>query len=227
MFRYFGDKARAQHYDRLAARLSKGVFEHCFDKARMGMADTPQKKQFSQHASVFAILAGVIPQNMERKVMERVLTDTTLSQATYYFRFYVTKAMVKAGLGNDYYSQLGPWRNMLKLGLTTFAEQPEPTRSDCHAWSASPVYDFLATICGIEPAAAGFRKVAITPHLGPLKEVNASMPHPDGEIKVHLRRVGNSGLAATVQLPPRLSGYFLWNGRRLSLHPGIQKLSFK
>ena len=227
MFRYFGDKTRARHYDLLAAKLSKGVFEHCFDKARMEMADAPQKKEFSQHASVFAILAGVIPQNMERKVMERVLTDTTLSQATYYFRFYVTKAMVKAGLGNDYYSQLGPWRNMLRLGLTTFAEQPEPTRSDCHAWSASPVYDFLATICGIEPAAPGFGRVAIVPHLGPLEEVNASMPHPDGEIKVHLRKIGNSGLDATVQLPPRLSGYFVWNGRKVNLHQGLQRLSFK
>jgi hypothetical protein len=85
----------------------------------------------------------------------------------------------------------------------------------------------MQTCRGIEPAAAGFRKVAITPHLGPLKEVNASMPHPDGEIKVHLRKIGNSGLDATVQLPPRLSGYFVWNGRKVNLHQGLQRLSFK
>ncbi len=227
MFRYFGDKERAGHYDQVAARLSKGVFDHCFDSSRMEMADTPRMKQFSQHASVLAVLADVIPHNMDRKVMERVLTDTTLSQVTYYYRFYVTRAMVKAGLGNEYYSQLSPWRDMLKIGLTTFAEQPEPTRSDCHAWSASPAYDFLATVCGIEPAVPGFGKVAIVPHPGPLKFVNASMPHPDGEISVHLRRVGKSGLSATVQLPPRLSGYFIWNGVKVNLHPGIQKLTFK
>jgi alpha-L-rhamnosidase len=47
------------------------------------------------------------------------------------------------------------------LGLTTFAEKPDPTRSDCHAWSASPNYDFLATVAGIEPALPGFKTVKI------------------------------------------------------------------
>ena len=35
---------------------------------------------------------------------------------------------------------------MLQLGLTTWAEKPEPTRSDSHAWSAHPNYGLLATI---------------------------------------------------------------------------------
>src|SRR6266851_685891 len=34
----------------------------------------------------------------------------------------------------------GPWREMVSLGLTTWAEQPEPTCSDSHAWSAHPNY---------------------------------------------------------------------------------------
>ncbi len=227
MFRYFGEKSRADRYDSLAGWLSRGVYEHCFDRRRMEMADTPDKKEFSQHASIFGVLANVIPTYLQRKVMERVLTDTTLSQATYYFRFYLVRAMVKAGLGDDYYSQLQPWRDMLKIGLTTFAETPEPTRSDCHAWSASPIYDFLATICGIHPAAPGFKKVAITPHLGRLKQVGATMPHPDGMIHVELTREGKTGLSATVELPTGLTGYFEWANRVEQLHPGIQRLVFK
>ncbi len=222
MFRYFGEGERAARYDKLAATLSKGVYKHCFDRRRMEMADTPDKIAFSQHASILGVLAGVIPHDLQRTVMQRVLSDTSLSQVTYYFRFYLTRAMVKAGLGDEYYSQLTPWRDMLKLGLTTFAETPEPTRSDCHAWSASPVYDFLATICGIEPAAPGFGKVAITPHLGPLRHVVATMPHPDGLIKVDFSRRGFSGLTAVIQLPSKLSGYFEWNGKRVALHGGKQ-----
>src|SRR5690606_34261690 len=121
-------------------------------------------------------------------VMQKVLSDTSLGPATFYYRFYLTQALKKAGLGDLYYQQLTPWRDMLKAGLTTFAEKPDPARSDCHAWSASPNYDFLATICGIMPAAPGFEKVLIQPALGDLKEVNAIMPHPAGDIRVSLQR---------------------------------------
>ena len=78
---------------------------------------------------------------------------------------------------------------MLDIGLTTFAERPEPTRSDCHAWSASPNYDLLATVAGIRPAAPGFKKVRISPALGDLNEIKAQMPHPMGMISVGLNRV--------------------------------------
>jgi hypothetical protein len=191
----------------------------------MEMADTPEKERFSQHASVFAILADVLPHAMERNVMEHTLTDTSLSQATYYFRFYLTRAMVEAGSGDEYYNQLIPWRNMLKLGLTTFAETPEPTRSDCHAWSASPIYEFLATICGVQPAEPGFKKVVIIPHLGPLRHVKGMIPHPFGEITVDLRRNGESGLIATIKLPQHVDGYLIWNTKQVHLHGGSQQIN--
>ena len=73
---------------------------------------------------------------------------------------------------------LGPWQQMIDIGLTTFAETPEPTRSDCHAWSSSPNYDLLATVCGVEPASPGFATVRIAPHPGHLKQIKGVVPHP-------------------------------------------------
>jgi len=55
---------------------------------------------------------------------------------------------------------------MISNGLTTFAEKSDPSRSDCHAWSASPIYDLLATVCGIEQLRAGFKTVSIAPAPG-------------------------------------------------------------
>jgi alpha-L-rhamnosidase len=49
---------------------------------------------------------------------------------------------------------------MLNRGLTTWAETADPTtRSDCHAWSASPNYELFRTVLGIDSAAPGFRRV--------------------------------------------------------------------
>ena len=106
---------------------------------------------------------------------------------------------------------------MLGLGLTTFAEKPDPTRSDCHAWSASPNYDFLSTIAGIEPASPGFKTVKIEPHLGTLTQIEGKMPHPAGTISFSLKRKGNSGIEGEITLPENLAGTFIWNGKSMKL----------
>ncbi|HVK97380.1 MAG TPA: alpha-L-rhamnosidase N-terminal domain-containing protein, partial [Flavisolibacter sp.] len=194
LFDHFGKPADAVHYRKIAADLRAGTYKQCFDKTRGVMANTPEKNSFSQHASIMGVLTGSIPEKDMQQVMNTVLTDTSLSQATFYYRFYLTRALKKAGMANLYYSQLKPWRDMLDIGLTTFAENPDPTRSDCHAWSSSPNYDFFATICGINPDKPGFASVRIEPAMGELKTVNATMPHPDGNISVSLQRKDAKGV---------------------------------
>ncbi|MEO8819979.1 MAG: alpha-L-rhamnosidase N-terminal domain-containing protein [Ginsengibacter sp.] len=224
LFNYFGRKEMSDHYLKLANFLAKSTYQNCFDKSKMEMANTPEKTSYSQHAGIMAILAEAIPSSEEQTVMKNILYDTTLSQATFYYRFYLTRAMVKVGMGNLYYSQLNPWRDMLKNGLTTFAEKPDPTRSDCHAWSASPEYDFLATICGIMPASPGFKTVKIEPALGELKSVKGTMPVPDGTITVMLTRK-NNGVTGEIILPEKLTGTFVWKGKEIALHGGSQQIN--
>ncbi|HLI93652.1 MAG TPA: nucleoside hydrolase, partial [Puia sp.] len=223
LFKYFGGQwaYEGQRCGRLAAELNRGTYRACFDASRGEMANTPQKNSFSQHASILAILSNAIPETGRRPLMAKVLADTSLEQATFYFRFYLNQAMKAAGMGDRYYSQLGPWRQMLAIGLTTFAEKPEPTRSDCHAWSASPDYDFLATICGIMPDAPGFDRVLVRPALGGLSEVEGSMPHPKGTIRVKLRKTG-SGIEGEIDLPPGVTGRFVYGGKAIALKGGSQ-----
>jgi hypothetical protein len=189
------------------------------------MANTPEKAKFSQHASIMGVLTGSIPASGAKAVMDHVLHDTTLSQCTFYYRFYLTRALKKAGMAELYYASLKPWREMIDNGLTTFAENPDPTRSDCHAWSASPVYDFLSTICGINPGSPGFGTVSIRPALGELLEVRGAMPHPAGFIRVHFVRKEGGGVAGEVELPAGVSGEFYWGGREMRLHGGRQEVT--
>jgi alpha-L-rhamnosidase len=105
----------------------------------------------------------VAPGDQQQAILKRLLaakdhentvvenkTVPPMSEMSYYFRFYLNRAIAHAGLGNLYLPQLAPWYNMLDLGLSTWAETPEPTRSDCHAWSASPNYDLLTIVAGIQ-----------------------------------------------------------------------------
>ena len=72
-----------------------------------------------------------------------------------------------------YLDRLGDWRDMLARGLTTFAETVDrpgaASRSDCHAWSASPNIEIFRTVLGVDSAAPGFRRVSVRPHLGKLR----------------------------------------------------------
>lgn len=212
LYRAFGREDSAVRCEKQAAALLEAVRTLCWDAERRLFADTPAKKSFSQHANTFAVLAGAVQGDEASDLIRRTASDTSLVQASTYFRFYLLRAMKKAGLGEEYLAQLGPWRTMLDLGLTTFAEKPDPTRSDCHAWSASPVYEMLATVCGVEPASPGFETVRIEPHLGHLTHAEGVVPHPKGEIRVSFEREGDS-MTSRITLPKGVTGTIRWQGR--------------
>lgn len=62
------------------------------------------------------------------------------------------------------------------------------SRSDCHAWGASPNIEFFRTILGINSDGPGFSKVKITPHLGSIDTIGGEIPHPNGKISVYYKR---------------------------------------
>jgi alpha-L-rhamnosidase len=224
LFDVFHKSEMADRYRVLAASVRAAVARRCWDVGREMLRDLPEKPVFSQHANTLAVLTDLIPAEGQKAFISRIARDTGLIQCTIYFRYYLLRAMKKAGLGDGYIGMLGPWRDMLKIGLTTFAERPEPTRSDCHAWSASPNFELLSTVCGIEPASPGFRTVRIEPHPGSLKWIKAVMPHPAGSIRVSLKRKGKTGIEGEIELPGRLEGTFLWAGKETTLHGGLTKI---
>ncbi|MCY7350369.1 MAG: alpha-L-rhamnosidase N-terminal domain-containing protein [Cytophagaceae bacterium] len=224
LFGRYGKPGEADYYRRLSAKLKKATYLQCYDSARGLWADSPTKTHYSQHASVMAVLTDAAPVADQPRLMRRVLTDTSLIQAATYFQFYNAQALRKAGLADEYLPSLGAWRGMVAQGLSTFAEWEVEPRSDCHAWSASPNYYFLSLVTGIVPASPGFQTVRIQPALGPLTEVDGTMPHPAGEIRVSLKRVGKTGVSGTVILPAGLRGEFGWNGKMIALKPGINSI---
>ena len=228
-----GDRSLAVLYRRQARLASDAVYRSCWNGSLGLLADTPEQKTYSQHANLYAVLVDAIPPRDQAAVMRKVLAPdgpgykaegaVQLAHVSYFFTFYLNRAMQHAHRADDYLQVLKPWREMLAKGLTTAPEYPDPTRSDTHAWSAHPAYDLLTIVAGITPAAPGFTRIAIAPSLGDLKEVQASIPHPQGTIEVHYK-LKTAGLEATITLPKGLQGTFTWHGREYRLHEGAQTL---
>ena len=211
-------------YKQKSEQLKQVLKSIYWDSSREEFADTPEKKNFSQHTNILAILTGIVEGEDSRKLMEKILSDRSLTQATIYFKYYLHRALVKAGLGDRYIDLLDEWRNQLSRGLTTWAESPEPTRSDCHAWGASPNIEFFRIVLGIESDAPGFTKVKIEPNLGNLKNVKGEIPHPAGKILTNYR-FENGKWNIEIGLPKTITGYLLWNGKRHELKEGINTFS--
>jgi alpha-L-rhamnosidase len=241
----YGDRERAAKYRAAAARAVLAIRKLCWNQEYGLIADTPAQTHYSQHANVLAVWLDVVPKQEQKTVLTKILSlergpnEPTsgepqnglyeplppMSKCTYYFRFYLARAIEHAGMGDIYLSLLQPWRDMSALGLTTWAETPEPTRSDSHAWSAHPNFDLLTIVAGIRPKTSGFRRVTIEPHLGTLHHLSASVPSPNGEIRVEYTRAGSGGVEATIQLPSDVAGDLIWNGKIYKLHLGEQKLT--
>ena len=221
-----GDPTFSARFLERAGHVRAGLFSKCWVSSRGLLADNPDGNVFSQQANILAVLYDVIPKDLQQGVLRQMLSiesgttpNGTLS-ASYYFRFYLGRALDHAGMGDEYLRSIDPWRKLLPLHFSTWPEIPGDTRSDSHAWSAHPIYDMLTLVAGIEPATPGFASVRIAPHLGSLQNLAASFPHPRGEVRVEYHRKP-AGLDATIILPSNVEGTFVLGGKTA---PGVNRI---
>ncbi|MCF6357894.1 MAG: hypothetical protein L3J54_08820, partial [Draconibacterium sp.] len=226
LFQFFGKNFEADRYKNQAESIKKSVFKNCFDSEKQLLKDTPFADSYSQHTNIWGILTDAIPPEKQKSVLQKIFTDKSLIQTTIYFKFYLFQAMHKVGIADDYIEQLAPWQEMIDKGLTTFEEGDYDERSDCHAWGATPNYDLLATVCGIRPAAPGFKKIEIKPAFGELSFIKAKMPHQYGIIEIDLSKNSSGGISGYISIPKKTTGIFYWKGKQQILNGGKCDINF-
>jgi hypothetical protein len=221
-----GQAFYAEQYSKNATQLAETIKRKYWNPEKKLFADTNDKKSYSQHVNSLAILANIVDPNDLATVGNTLLNDKNLTQCTIYFKYYLHQALAKAGLGNDFMNWLGIWRENIKLGLTTWAEDSSlrTVRSDCHAWGASPNIEFFRIVLGIDADAPGFSKIKIEPHLGTMTKVGGEMPHPNGKISVNYELKKNKWIIH-IHLPQNTPGRLIWEGESYELIPGENSLA--
>lgn len=196
----FGEKELAARNRRTADSIASAAKKFFWVPSRKLFADDTAQTKFSEHAQCMAILGGSVPKGAD--IAKSLLDAPDLERATIYFSHYLFETFRKLRKPEAIYDRLGLWFDHEKLGLMTTIEAPEPTRSDCHAWGAHPMFHAYATFAGIRPAAVGFSKVLIAPQLGPLKKIKASMVHPSGgTIEINITRDPAGKLRGSASVP--------------------------
>ena len=222
----FGERQLAERDRATASMLTDAVVRVFWDKEKGLIADDAKHEFFSEHAQCLALLGGLLDGDKRGILGDSLSSARGLSKTTIYFSHYLFEVCRLLRKDELFFERLKLWFQLPAHGFKTTFERPEPSRSDCHAWGAHPLFHCYATILGIRPNAPGFRGVRIAPMPGSLKKVSGTLPHPQGELHVSLERARGVSMKALVSLPAGIDGSFVWEGEERPLSPGENILDF-
>ena len=206
-----GEPEMADRNRKLAERIARATDKAFWSEEKGMFADDLAKTSFSEHAQCLALLSGLLDPAKRDRVTGGLLKQPDLHRTTIFWNHYLFETYRLIGRMDRFFDRMGLWFDMKGLGFKTTLEHPEPSRSDCHAWGAHPIYHYFASLLGIRPAAPGFAKVSIEPHLGSLTWAKGRLPHPKGFITVDFA-VQDGRLTGTVELPEGVDGTFSYGG---------------
>ena len=222
--RALGNELQAQYWEGKVGRLAPKLVAKFWNEQRGLLADSAEQKDFSEHAQALALVAGVLDGEKARRAFAGLERDADLKRCSVYFSYYLFEAYFRQGRGDLFLKKLDLWRGYVKTGVTTLLEEPdepEESRSDCHAWGAHPIVFMQRGLAGIRSSAPFFARVRIAPAPGSLKSLAATHPHPQGLVKVDLKFDGGKA-KGVVETP--VPGEFVFGGKTVALKAGRNEI---
>ncbi len=178
----------AEDYRKRAAIMLERVRAHCYDEAVGLYRNTPTTCEYSQHTTLWAILSGAVTGEEAGALMDRTFDGhVPVAVCSFSMNHYMFRALELADRYNEYAPrQLAGWETMLDWHCTTWCENPDSPRSECHGWSSAPTYEFSAMVLGVYPTSDGYRSVRIRPYVDcyDLTWAEGTVPTPHGVISV-------------------------------------------
>lgn len=182
-----GRNGLAGEYRKRREKLLKAINEKCYDAAQGLYVDVVgvEPKAYSEHTAVWAVLCGAVTGKEAGELFDRAYACPGLSRCSFSMNYFTFRALEKAGRYERYAPDLfGGWRKMLDLHCTTWCENPDDPRSECHGWSSAPIYECSAVILGVMPTADGYASLRIRPVPLGLTYASGRIPLPGGSAQV-------------------------------------------
>lgn len=213
-----GRNELSEEYKKRALTINDAVNSHCFD-GKVGMytdvyrADAVNTSpEYSVHTAVWAVLCGARSGSEAKELLERAFNGENVAAASFSFNYYTFRALEKAELYDKYSPRLlEGWKRMLDLDCTTWCENPDSPRSECHAWSSAPIYELSAMTLGVQPLDIGYSEVIIKPKFDTCDSASGTVPTPHGLISVSWEKTEN-GKLLKITAPSDIKKHISVNG---------------
>ena len=187
-----GRRETAEEYLERSRAVVSRVRELCWDEERGLLREGPAIAQYSQHAQSWAVLNGMFPKEEAAKVMHRTLSAPDVIPSSFSTGYEVFRAFEEAGIYKETFTLMEKWIRLLDLHCTTCPEEPLNGRSECHAWSALPMYEFIRTIAGIRPKESGWKEIEVRPELSYVPDIRGVVATPAGKIYFDFNKAEDS-----------------------------------
>lgn len=197
----------AQEYRNRQKAIVDRIQETCWDENRGMYQEGPAYKEFSQHAQSWAVLNDMLSKEEAKRVMRRTFEEEDVLRCYFSTCYELFRACEKAECYKLTGRQMEWWIRLLDEHCTTCPETPSNSRSECHAWSALPMYELLAVIAGIRRESGVPDYVEICPHLDYVPNLEGRLITEYGEIVFCYGPHGN-GMQYEIILPDGMRGQF-------------------
>lgn len=201
----------ADEYLRRSSSILNQIERSCWSEQWGMYREGPGFEQYTQHAQVWAVLSGLCQGEKAKRVMTGALDNPGVLKCSFSMSFFLFRALEQAELYDRTEQLWQSWINLLPLHVTTLPETPFQPRSDCHAWSALPLYEFTHSLLGVKCAKPGWGEIVIEPHTLNLPEMSGHLHTPAGDVSVSWRRT-SSEFSIWGQVPDGVPFRLCWNG---------------
>ena len=178
----------AAEYDERYKCLADTVNRLCFNEEKGLYRDGSKSESYSAHGIVWAILSEVAPKERWDTLIAH-LFDKDVAKCSFSMNFYLFRALEKCNKYHLAFPVFNQWKQMLDNHCTTWCENPDSPRSECHAWSCAPYYEFLTNVLGVK---VGFEnEITIKPTPNTLTFARGTASTRFGEVSVEWNKTGS------------------------------------
>lgn len=215
-----GRTALKEEYKMRQSAILQQIQEQCWDETRGMYREGPDYPEFSQHAQSWAVLNHLVEGEAAAKVMQKTFEEPDVLRCYFSTCYELFRACEVAGCYDLTQQQMDWWIHLLDEHCTTCPETPSNSRSECHAWSALPMYELICVMAGIRQKEGNPEEIVVTPHLGTLPDLEGEAASEKGMIAFSYHQVDGK-MEYRLTLPEGLRGTFVTEQEEVTeLHPG-------
>lgn len=216
-----GRKEIGSEYRRRQKKITARIQELCWDEVCGMYREGPDFQEYTQHAQAWAVLNHMTDIADSQKILQNAIHGEKVLKVTFSTSYEWFRALEAADLYEETLENMKQWMALPAKGCTTCPETPGLSRSECHAWSALPIYEMVRSMAGVRQAAPGWSKAVIRPQLIGVSDLYGEVMTPRGIVKFAYHKNANGKWAYEISLPKGLdAGFYYPDGRVMELAGG-------
>jgi alpha-L-rhamnosidase len=205
-----GKESEAAEYATKATKAHTSFQKILFDPVKGAYRDGADTNHKSQHASLFPLAFGLVPDEHQQAVVEYV--GNRGMACSVYAAQYLMDGLFENGAGNRALELIAAptdrsWRHMVESGATITWEawdhKYKPNQDWNHAWGAAPANLLPRYVLGAAPSEPGWKQARIRPNPGTLTHAKGKIPTPLGIVDVDWEN--KTSFQMRIELPPGMT----------------------